>query len=127
MFHDMRVTLDAIVKSLRNAKIGKNQETVYGAFYDKIMKIHGNFSDMIENIDLNARTANGNQFDAAFLAYKEGKVAFLYGQFRRQFERILKEHPPVSSLNLHVQGQWTDSNIWYIDGQCASMECIHVI
>ncbi|CAB4009544.1 Hypothetical predicted protein [Paramuricea clavata] len=95
MFHDLKVTSDALTDAVEDVEMTVAQEEKYGGFNYRLSKISDSFYKAIQNLDLNAlsKTGSATQFSEAINAYKEKKEAFLPGKFLREFQKFKKENP----------------------------------
>ena len=98
MFHDLKVTSDALENAVEDADITVSLEKKYGEFNYRLSNISDKFYKAIQNLDLNAANGGSEQFDEALAAYKEGKEEFLPGKFLREFRKF-KENNPLVSCN----------------------------
>ena len=98
MFHDLKVTSDALENAVEGEQITLSLEEKYGEFNYRLYKISDKFYKAIQNLDLNAVNGGNTQFDEAIQAYKEGKEAFLPGKFLREFNKFKENNPLVSQL-----------------------------
>jgi hypothetical protein len=105
MFHDLKITSEAIENAVGDQEISEKMEIKYGEFHHRILTISDKFYHAIQNLDLNAANVNGTadaanqQFDAAIKAYKEGASnGFLPGKFLREFRTLEKANPLVSCI-----------------------------
>ena len=102
MFHDLKVTSDALENEVEEADITESQEKKYGEFNYRLSTILDKFYNAVQNLDLNALSDIGaQQFDEALAAYKEGKEEFLPGKYLREFRKF-KENNPLVSYKMFV-------------------------
>ena len=96
MFHDLKVTSDALENAVEDAELTLSQEEKYGEFNYRLYNISDKFYKAIQTLDLNAANGGNTQFDEALQAYKEGNEAFLPGKFLREFKKFKENNPLVS-------------------------------
>lgn len=102
MFHDLKVTSDALTDAVEDVEMTVAQEEEYGKFNYRLSTISDSFYKAIQNLDLNAKTGSATQFSEAINAYKEGKDAFLPGKFLREFQKFKKDNPVVSLYTIYT-------------------------
>ena len=101
MFHDLKVTSDALENAVEDADITVILEKKYGEFNFRLSTISDKFYKAIQTLDLNAVGNSGaKQFDEALAAYKEGKTEFLPGKYLREFRKF-KESNPLGDPDLN--------------------------
>jgi hypothetical protein len=117
MFHDLKVTSDALTDAVEDVEMTVAQEEKYGEFNYRLSQISDSFYKAIQNLDLNAKTGSATQFSEAISAYKEKKDAFLPGKFLREFQKFKKDNPVVSLYTVYTLqenvtlciGNWSSS------------------